>query len=125
MKKFKLSELPIDTLVKLENCGDRYIKLDKNRWMVIGNECIDCPPIMDEQYGVDVEMTVNEQKQIYIEVRKSLDEYFGNYKILSLPMAVVDMALWFKDKLHTPSNVTVIEEAIKYELVEEEVNEEA
>jgi hypothetical protein len=114
--KLKLSELPISTVIKLV-AGETYIKSAKYIWTEIlvthGYYEVET---LDEREKVKVPVGINP----YIEVLKPLDDFFGDYKILSLPMDVVNTAVWFGTKLRNASAKTIIEDAIKYELVDEE-----
>lgn len=121
----KLSELPVYTLIEAENGEDKYLKTQKHIWQEVDSRFNDGDGTpLDERDGVKIEEPFVSYNRTYIEVTKTLEEYFGNYTIISLPMPVIHTAIWLGDKLHNPSAKTVVEDAIKYELVTERDNDE-
>lgn len=117
----KLSELPVNTIIEDDDYKVKYLKTEKYIWKEISSCCEDCSrPPLDERESVKVPFSLSP----YIEVTKSVDEFIGNYTIISLPMPVIHTAIWLGDKLHNPSAKTVVEDAIKYELVTERDNDE-
>lgn len=117
----KLEELPVNTVIEAEDHSGKYMKTEKHKWTEILSTYPDADgDPLDERFGIKVMFSFKP----YVEVNKSLEDYFGKYTILSLPMPVVNAAIWFSNKLTNVPSETIIEEAIKYELVEENVDEE-
>lgn len=115
----KLSELPVHTVIQSE-AGEKHIKSEKYIWTeILVDHGYYEVNTLDEREGAAVAFSFNP----YIEVTKPLEEYFGKYEILSLPMPVVNTAVWLSAKLRDANDKTIIEDAIKYELVEEKDDE--
>lgn len=106
MKQFKPSELPVNTLIDDYDQGT-WLKDSDNTWFDVGN----CLGLVFQEGPTEQERALFANHKIVLE---PADEYFKNFKILSVPLAALEhMANEYSITIETDIREFAVEESIK------------